>query len=195
MGRREILQTMHHLSVYFIMKWHFPQDNQWKYCFMVVLWDDYETNLNFIFVWTTEWKITWKYHNFLVRNRPIVEYQETCNNISTVAPITIGFYNIAPAIKSYSLAWIVLVKEIYIRHDLLPNLECDHFTQQFSSKFKSLHGRSFWLQMQKKKSQKCSNDNLTESGLFSSVGKFFTFWKRNNKKSNYLTEGELYFQR
>ena len=28
---------------------------------IVVLWDEYETNLHFMIVWTTEWKITWKW--------------------------------------------------------------------------------------------------------------------------------------
>ena len=47
---------MHLFSVYSIMKWHFPRDNQWIYCSIAVLWDDH-----FILVWTTEWKITWKH--------------------------------------------------------------------------------------------------------------------------------------
>ena len=40
--------------------------------YIVVLWDNYKTNLHFIFVWTTEWKITWKCQNFLayLYNRP-----------------------------------------------------------------------------------------------------------------------------
>ena len=42
---REILQAMHPFSVYIIMKWRFPQDNQWIYCFIVVLWEDYKTKL------------------------------------------------------------------------------------------------------------------------------------------------------
>ena len=50
--------------------------NQIKFCtltslFIVVLWDEYQTNLHFIFVWNTEWKITWKFSNFLVRNQPL----------------------------------------------------------------------------------------------------------------------------
>ena len=48
MGRREIIHVMHHFLVYFIKKWHFPQDDQWIYCITVVLWDDHETNLHFI---------------------------------------------------------------------------------------------------------------------------------------------------
>ena len=40
------------------------------YCFIVVLSNDYETNLHFIFVWTAELKISWNCPTFLVRNRP-----------------------------------------------------------------------------------------------------------------------------
>ena len=38
--------------------------------FIVVFCNEYETNLHFIFDWTTEWKITWKWPKFIVRNRP-----------------------------------------------------------------------------------------------------------------------------
>ena len=41
----------------FITKWYFPQDSQWillLYSKLVILEDDYETNLHFIFVWTAE---------------------------------------------------------------------------------------------------------------------------------------------
>ena len=45
------------------------------YHFIVLLWDDYETNLHFIFVWTTEYKkITQKCPTFLVRHRPPVVF-------------------------------------------------------------------------------------------------------------------------
>ena len=62
---------MHIFSVNFITKWRFLPNNQWMYnCFIVVLWHGCETNLHFIFVWTIEWKMTWKCHNFLIWNRP-----------------------------------------------------------------------------------------------------------------------------
>ena len=34
-----------------------PKTNSGYICFMVVLWDDYETNINVMFVWTKEWKM------------------------------------------------------------------------------------------------------------------------------------------
>ena len=77
-GCRDILRAMLPFSVYFIRKWFLPQENLWLYCFIVVLWDDHETKINFTCVWTTEWKITPKCQNFLVRNRPEVIVDGTC---------------------------------------------------------------------------------------------------------------------
>ena len=49
---------MHLYPFYFLKKnWHNTQDNQWIYCFIVVLEDNHETNFHFIFVWTIEWNI------------------------------------------------------------------------------------------------------------------------------------------
>ena len=61
---------MHLFYVHLITKWCFPQDNQWIYSF-IVLWHDYETNLHFIFVWTSEWKITWKCQNMFSMESPV----------------------------------------------------------------------------------------------------------------------------
>ena len=38
------------------------------YIVLLHVWDDYEKNLHFIFVWTTEWKIRLKCQHFLARN-------------------------------------------------------------------------------------------------------------------------------
>ena len=51
---------MHLFPFHFITNWHYPQDNQWIYCFIVVLEDNHETNFHFIFVWNIEWKIIQK---------------------------------------------------------------------------------------------------------------------------------------
>ena len=50
---------------------------------IVVLWDEYETNLHFMFVWTAEWKITWKLPKFIVRNRPFTLFPLL--TVSTIA--------------------------------------------------------------------------------------------------------------
>ena len=59
---------MHPICVYFITKWHFHKTTSGYIALIVVLCDEYETNLHFILVRTTEWKITWKLPIFLVRN-------------------------------------------------------------------------------------------------------------------------------
>ena len=65
---------MHLFPFYFITNWHYPQDNQWKYCFIVVLEDNHETNCHFISVGNIEWKILYKkLLNLLVRNHTLAD--------------------------------------------------------------------------------------------------------------------------
>ena len=56
------------------------------YCFIVVLEDNHETNFHFIFVWTIELKIIQKSQNFLVRNRPKVEYSAVFHRVKLWSP-------------------------------------------------------------------------------------------------------------
>ena len=52
-GHREILHPLHHFSLYFILQnGVFLKTANGYYCFIVVLSNDYETNLHFIFVWS-----------------------------------------------------------------------------------------------------------------------------------------------
>ena len=59
---------------YFITNWHYPQDNQWMYCFMVVLEDNHETNCHFISVWNIEWKIILKITKFSSTESPTCRF-------------------------------------------------------------------------------------------------------------------------
>ena len=59
-GRREILQTMHLFLSISLRNGISLKTTSGHYCFIVVLGDNHKTNLHFIFLLTTEWKVILK---------------------------------------------------------------------------------------------------------------------------------------
>ena len=66
-----------HIALFFCLFYYemaFTSSQPVYILLILVLWDDYETNLHLIFAWRSEEKNNMKCQNFLVRNHPLVYY-------------------------------------------------------------------------------------------------------------------------